>query len=406
MNQRTRRVRGFFAKAFISFVLTYSVGSSAIVPYGTTPPADRDDWKAYLFIRDGDCSSGAAAGELAASGFDCQAFKFTDYREPPAATETYDPAVENNPQELFGVRGAATNRAWEVSTGRPDVVLAVLDSGIEWHQKGNKELVNKYYLNRGELPKPICANGQTGNPHDTRFGGYDCNGDGVFNMADYANDARVYDFNGNGFKDPQDLIHIFSNGVDNDNNGYVDDISGWDFFENDNDPEDEVEYGHGTGEAKDSSAEVPLSNSAQCPNCMVMPLRAGDSFVADVNHFAEAVIYATDNGVSVIQEAEGDITHTSFAQDALRYAYTHGVMINASEADENASHHMWPAAYEYTMVVNSRHSSNVAPAARPYSYLYFNACTNFGAYTYVSIPSDSCSSSGISKLFKKHWTSL
>src|SRR5581483_2746213 len=44
------------------------------------------------------------------------------------------------------------------------------------------------------------------------------------------------------------------------------------------------------------------------------------------------------------------------------------------------------------MVVNSYHESNIAPAARPYSYLYFNACTNFGVYTYVSIPSNSCSS--------------
>ncbi|MEQ1437925.1 hypothetical protein AAG565_01050 [Fontimonas sp. SYSU GA230001] len=381
-----------------------TLSASAIVPFGQPAPADVYDYPAYLFIRDGDCSTGspASGSELAAANFPCSGeYKFTDFREPPGFSESYDPLVANNPQELYGVMGAATNRAWEVSTGRPDVVIAVMDSGIRWHER-QESLVNKHYLNRRELPMP-----QGGpNPGDTRFGGYDVNGDGVFNMADYADDSRVTDVNGNGLKDPQDLIHLFSDGVDDDGNGYVDDISGWDFFENDNDPCDEVEYGHGTGEAKDSSAEVPLDRGSQCPNCMVMSLRVGDSFVADVTHFASAVVYAVDNGAAVVQEALGTVTHTSYGQAALDYAYTRGVIVNASEADENASHHMWPAAYDKTMTVNSVHPANTAPLARPYSYLYFNACTNFGAYTYVSIPSDSCSSeatgrsSGISGLLQ------
>ena len=65
-------------------------------------------------------------------------------------------------------------------------------------------------------------------------------------------------------------------------------------------PFDDVQYGHGTGEAEDSSAEA--NNGGQpgtCPNCMVIPLRVGDSFVADVNNFAQAVLYAVDNGVLV-----------------------------------------------------------------------------------------------------------
>ena len=38
--------------------------------------------------------------------------------------------------------------------------------------------------------------------------------------------------------DPQDLILAFSDGVDDDANGYVDDICGWDIQEDDNDPFD------------------------------------------------------------------------------------------------------------------------------------------------------------------------
>src|SRR5204862_3335885 len=104
----------------------------------------------------------------------------------------------------------------------------------------------------------------------------------------------------------EDLIKAFSDGVDQDHNGYVDDIAGWDFYENDNDPADDVFYGHGTGEARDSAAEIEL-HTTQCPNCMLLPLRVGDSFIADINDFAQAVIYATDNGVSVVQEALGTL---------------------------------------------------------------------------------------------------
>src|SRR5207237_5778137 len=181
---------------------------------------------------------------------------------------------------------------------------------------------------------------------------YDVNRDGVFNVVDYAGDPRVTDRNANGLLDPEDLILTFSDHKDDDHNGYVDDVAGWDFYQADNDPADDVTYGHGTGEARDSSAEIE-KQLTQCPNCMVEPLRVGDSFIADINHWAQAVVYAVDNGASVVQEALGTINHTGFGQAAADYAYSHGVLVVASEADEEAGHHNFPAALNHTMVVNS-----------------------------------------------------
>jgi hypothetical protein len=138
-----------------------------------------------------------------------------------------DPAVPASAQELFGVRGPSVDKAWQVTTGRPDVVIAVLDSGIEWDNVGAMaDLANKIHLNSAELPLP-----------ESTTTGYDRNEDGVFNVKDYladgthAQDSRVSDQNGNGLVDPEDLIMIFSNGADGDANGYVDDIAGWDFHE-------------------------------------------------------------------------------------------------------------------------------------------------------------------------------
>jgi hypothetical protein len=378
-------------------VATAGVVPAAVAeaPFPTPPAGGVYDWADHLFLDSGDCSAGNASDNQLPGNFDCERdWKYTDHREPAGPTDTYDPLVANNPQELFGVKGTGVNRAWEVSTGRPDVVIAVLDSGIRWEEGGSTlaDLIEKHYLNRQELPLPQVGDAPaTANPGDTRFDGYDVNGDGIFNVLDYGDDPRTSDLNGNGVVDPEDLVRTFSDGVDDDGNGYVDDISGWDFFEDDNNPQDDVDYGHGTGEARDSTAEAGEGEDGMCPNCMHLPMRVGDSFVADVNHWAEAVVYAVDNGAGVIQEALGTLNHTSFGQAAADHAYRNGVIINASEADEAAGHHMWPAAYDHTMVVNSIRTPTL-PTSRPHSYLYFNGCTNFGGYTYVAIPSTSCSS--------------
>jgi hypothetical protein len=47
-----------------------------------------------------------------------------------------NPTIDANPAELFGVTGMSVDKAWQVSTGRPDVLIAVLDSGIRWDDAG------------------------------------------------------------------------------------------------------------------------------------------------------------------------------------------------------------------------------------------------------------------------------
>ena len=70
---------------------------------------------------------------------------------------------------------------------------------------------------------------------------------------------------------------IPGNHKDDDGNGYVDDISGWDFMKDDNDPYDDTRYGHGTGEAR---ASVAATNNMKggagvCPLCRFIPTRWG-----------------------------------------------------------------------------------------------------------------------------------
>lgn len=371
--------------ALLALLIVSAVPAYADFPYGTPP---------YNNL-----APGVTPNDLSGDGND---WKF-------AATPESGSPYTSDPKELFGVRGAhvvdsnaSVDTAWQTTTGRPDVSIAVLDSGIKWYDRGNIiDLRKKIRLNKGELPVPNHDGPalESGVNCASYGSGYDQNGDGVFNVVDYMCDSRVTTNEPNSvgppdLLDPQDLIIAFENGVDEDGNGYTDDIAGWDFLDNDNDPLDDVHYGHGTGEALDSNAEANngTGQAGSCPSCMVIPLRVGDSFVADVNNFAQAAIYAVDNDVLVIQEALGTLNMSHLGRDAVNYAYRHGVAVIASAADEAAQHHNWPSNYAHTIVVNSVTQYDTLTSPVPQSYVQFNGCTNFSTHVTLAIPSSSCSS--------------
>jgi len=372
-------------------------GASASFPYSrNAAPSGYDD----LYL-----DSGQVPADLGGN-----AFKFAATPDPA------NNANNANPVELGGVRGAhvvdadaAARTAFQVTTGRPDVAIAILDSGIKWNDaSAMNDLRRKARISRGEVPKPrndgLASPNESG--EDCGSGGpyvnggeWDLNGDGVFDLIDYACDDRVQTDTPKGVGpvgmfEPQDLLIGFSDGADDDGNGYVDDIVGWDFLDDDNDPFDDVQYGHGTGEAKDSTAEADNGGEVgSCPNCTGIYLRVGDSFVADVNRFGAAVTYATDNGAQVIQEALGSLNNSSLARDAVDYAYRHGVTVLASAADEAAQHNNWPSTLPHVIVANSvRNGDGSVPNE---SYLAFNGCTNFGAKITIAIPSTACSSNAV-----------
>lgn len=298
--------------------------------------------------------------------------------------------------------GNHVDRAWGLTIGDPRVRIAVLDSGIQWD---NDDLLNKVALNTAELPMPMGASG------------YDADGDGVVTVRDYLNDPRVScgvqgqprdqyrcrdangeanDPNRNGVFDAGDLIRTFSDDTDADNNGYVDDIAGWDFFKDDNDPYDDTRYGHGTGEARDSTAEANNGRgmAGNCPRCQFIPVRVGDSFITDSNDFAQGTVYAVDRGARVVQEALGTLNMSSFAQAAIDYAYRHDVVVMGSAADENSRHHNMPGTANHTVYTHAIRYNGESPQ-RSTTYLAFNNCTNYGGQLVLSVAALNCSSAAV-----------
>jgi hypothetical protein len=294
---------------------------------------------------------------------------------PPGELPNDFPLTDGGTWKYLPDTGMNVTGAWQVTTGRPDVVAAILDSGIRWNERS---LANQVWLNLGELPLPAgCA-------------ARDCNGDGFVSVADYP-DAP--DVNSNGFLDGQDLIAAYSDGLDGDGNGYVDDIAGWDFQDDDNDPFDIVDYGHGTGEAEDQVSEADDGSGLPgfAPSSRFLPLKVADSFVAVGSDFAQAVVYATDRDVDLISEALGTLSASETDQAAIDYAYERGIPLVASAADEQSQHHNLPAALDHTIWVNSIVQQDGTIVTDEVNDLV-NGCTNHGARAWVAISSDSCSS--------------
>ena len=235
--------------------------------------------------------------------------------------------------------------------------VAILDTGIRWQEQ---ELADKVRLNRGELPLPQHANA-------TDCANYNCNGDDAFNVADYADDPRVSESagddtsdtgsNADAILDASDLIATFSQGTDSDSNGYVDDIAGWDFFDDDNDPYDASSCcsadGHGTGRALEALAKTNngAGDTGLCPKCQLVPLRIWDSFVPPTDNWALAVTYAVDNGANVAEGAIGGLTNTRFARSAVRYADSKGMALMLVSSDINSANHNYPTNYDEAVYV-------------------------------------------------------
>jgi hypothetical protein len=128
-----------FAAGAVLFAVLSRTSSWADMPWPSAPGPARYDYENYL-------RSNTTPNDYSAS----------DYK----VTSASDPSTGLTAQEPGGLEGASLDKAWQVSTGRPDIHIAVLDSGIIWDDYGRMlDLRNKVAPNWAELPPPEAANG-------------------------------------------------------------------------------------------------------------------------------------------------------------------------------------------------------------------------------------------------------
>ncbi len=203
---------------------------------------------------------------------------------------------------------------------------------------------------------------------------------------------------------------IAGNGIDDDNNGYIDDVRGYDFANSDNDPMDD--NSHGTHCAGIIAASLDAKSGARgvAPGVKVMPVRIiGDKSVGFLSDAVQAVQYAVDNGATVLSNSwriyrswsqfDPSDENIELLRRAIEYANSKGAVFVAAAGNEtrNIDTHsdaMFPGGYdnlENLLVVAASTSSN-GPAN----------FSNFGAKrVHVAAPGHNI----LSTVLNNRWTS-
>jgi len=232
------------------------------------------------------------------------------------------------------------SQAWGIETGSEDVVVAILDSGIK---DDHPDLISRMWVNAEEIP---------------------------------------------------------NNRIDDDNNGYVDDISGWDFAYNDKRPDDG--FGHGTNIATVIGANINnsigfagIDGKCKLMNCKNL----NEDNSGEYNWWAKSIKYAVDNGADIINMSEGGDDYSKVLNTAIEYAIDNGILVVAAMMNKGDDRDYYPASLNGVFSVGATdtddnrcrkfswgggscygpHISVVAPGNKIYG-LDYESNTNYDVY--------------------------
>ncbi len=233
-----------------------------------------------------------------------------EYAEPKYIAYLHD--VPNDPQfsvmaQFIQVQAPA---AWDVVKGEAgQVVIAVVDGGTDWD---HEDLAANIWTNPGEIP---------------------------------------------------------DNGIDDDGNGFVDDIRGWNFANNSNDPtglpNTPSSAGHGT-HVSGTAAAVTNNNLGVASiswNCLLMPINAASPIADRAIPFGyEGIAYAAANGADVINCSWGGTGSPSrLEQDVIDFAHENGALVVAAAGNDNNNNDLtphYPSNYRYVLAVGATNQTS------------------------------------------------
>lgn len=214
--------------------------------------------------------------------------------------------VPNDPlyAQQWYIPAVKADLVWSQTTGDTTQVIGILDTGVDWN---HPDLKNKIWTNPGEIP---------------------------------------------------------GNGIDDDGNGLIDDIRGWDYINNDNNPMDD--NSHGTHVAGIAAAEANngIGIVGVNWNAKIMPLKVFQSSGrGDAANIAKAIIYATNKGAMAINMSFGSYARSMAMEDALINAYTTSILVAAAGNDGlflevcPSSAPFYPACFSFVIGVQAPEAS-------------------------------------------------
>lgn len=183
---------------------------------------------------------------------------------------------------------------WNIETGSEDIIVAILDSGIK---DDHPDLRGRIWNNKNEIP---------------------------------------------------------NNGIDDDENGYIDDVRGWDFAYDDKRPDDG--FGHGTNIATVIAANInnSIGFAGIDGKCKVMNCKnLNNDNSGEYSWWSESIKYAADNGARIINMSEGGDDYSKVLKTAVEYANDKGVLITAAMMNKGDDRDYYPASYKGVFAVGA-----------------------------------------------------
>lgn len=156
-------------------------------------------------------------------------------------------------------------------------------------------------------------------------------------------------------------LHLWANsgeiagdGIDNDQDGYVDDVHGWDFVHNDNSPADDNGHGtHVTATIAESTNNA-LAAAGIAFNTTIMPLKvldaAGDGSTTGI---AAAINFAVAHGAVIINLSLGGTDDDPILHQTIQSAVSQGVVVTAASGNSGSSTLNYPAVFDEVVSVGA-----------------------------------------------------
>jgi len=225
-----------------------------------------------------------------------ESFEIASMRTPNDPDYPLQWGLKNTGQAPFYGKSGADIKApdaWGITTGSSSIVIAVVDTGVDYT---HPDLAANIWKNSGEIP---------------------------------------------------------NNGIDDDRNGYVDDVRGWNFVSSNNNPMDD--HGHGT-HCAGSIAAVGNNNlgiTGVCWNARIMPLKflnaSGNGRVSDA---ISAILYANRMGAQVISNSWGGTQYTQALKDAIDASPAVVVCAAGNSGQNSDQYPQYPAALSSSNIIS------------------------------------------------------